>query len=255
LAQRQAPERDAQFHYIAQLRADFLRRRQPVISVDSKKRELVGLFKNPGRTWRRAPRDVNTYDFPSLAHGVAIPYGVYDVGREDGFVVIGTSHNTPTFATSAIALWWQHVGQAAYPGSTELLIEADSGGSNSQRERNWLVGLQSLADITGLKVTVTHYPTGASKWNPVEHRLFSPISINWGGEPLDSYEKIVKFIKTTRIGRKHHCRAVVDWQNYPLGLKPAPRDIARIQLQRHDTLPKWNYTIKPHKYPSSSRAS
>jgi len=247
LAQRQVPERDAQFHYIAQLRATFLRRKLPVLSVDAKKRELVGSFKNPGRAWSRTPRDVNMYDFPDLAAGIAIPYGIYDVGRDEGFIVVGTSHNTPAFATSAIALWWQHVGQAAYPGCRELILEANGGSSNSRKARTWLVGLQHLADMTGMTITVTHYPPGTSKWNPVEHRLFSSISINWAGQPLDSYEKILKFLKTTRTGSGHRCRAVLDRNIYLLGAEPSPQEIKHLRLRRHDAFPAWNYTISPHR--------
>jgi len=247
LVQRQVPERDAQFHYIAQERATFLRRKLPVLSVDAKKRELIGPFKNPGRAWSRGPRDVNMYDFPGLAAGVAIPYGIYDVGRDEGFIVVGTSHNTPAFATSAMALWWQHVGQAAYPGCRELLLEANGGSSNSRKARTWLLGLQHLADMTGLTITVTHYPPGTSKWNPVEHRLFSAISINWAGQPLDSYEKILKFLRTTKTGHGRRCRAILDRANYSLGAEPSSQELARLRLDRHDTFPAWNYTVSPNR--------
>jgi hypothetical protein len=213
LARRQGPDRDAQFRYLVRQRRAFLRRGWPVISVDAKKRELVGLFKNAGQAWRRTPRDVNMYDFPGDAVGVAIPYGVYDVGRDQGFVVVGTSHNTAAFAVAAIASWWQVVGRRAYPEATRLLIEADAGSSNGKGSRLWKVELQAFADATGLTITVTHYPTGASKWNPVEHRLFSRISANWAGHPLESYETILKHLRTTRSETGFRCKARLDMRD------------------------------------------
>jgi len=217
LARRQEPDRDAQFRYLVRQRRAFLRRGWPIISVDAKKRELVGLFKNAGQTWRRTPRDVTMYDFPGDAVGVAIPYGVYDVGRDQGFVVVGTSHNTAAFAVAAIASWWRVVGLKAYPEATRLLIEADAGSSNGKGSRLWKVELQAFADATGLTITVTHYPTGASKWNPVEHRLFSRISANWAGHPLDSYETILKHLRTTRSETGFRCRRASTHETIPLG--------------------------------------
>lgn len=233
LVSRQAPERDVQFRYLAQMRRLFLRHGWPVISVDAKKRELVGPFKNAGRAWRRTPRDVNMYDFPSDAVGVAIPYGIYDVGREQGFLVVGTSHNTAAFAVAAIASWWRAVGRRGYPDVTKLLIEADSGSSNGKGSRLWKVELQAFADATGLTITVTHYPSGASKWNPVEHRLFSRVSANWAGHPLDSYETILKHLKTTRSETGLRCKARLDTRDYPTGIRVAQDALAALRLHRH----------------------
>jgi hypothetical protein len=245
LARRQEPDRDAQFRYLARQRRAFLRRGWPVISVDAKKRELVGLFKNAGQTWRRTPRDVNMYDFPRDAVGVAILYGVYDVGRDQGFVVVGTSHNTAAFAVAAIASWWHVVGRRAYPEATRLLIEADAGSSNGKGSRLWKVELQAFADTTGLTITVTHYPTGASKWNPVEHRLFSRISANWAGHPLESYETILKHLRTTRSETGFRCKACLDTRDYPTGIRTSQDVLARLRLHRHRRFSQLNYTIYP----------
>lgn len=209
------PERDKQFRYINRLRRDFKNRGDPVISVDAKKRELVGLFRNGGRAWRQDAIDVSVYDFPSDAQGVAIPYGIYDDGRGDGFVVVGTSHNTAEFATHAIRTWWMDVGRKQYQKSKRLLILADSGSSNAARATAWKLGLQTLADKFGLNITVAHYPTGASKWNPVEHRLFGPISINWSGQPLKDYSTILGHIRQTRTTSGRKCRARIDRQHWP----------------------------------------
>ena len=195
LARKSSADRDRQFRVIKQLKESFARRGQQVISVDAKKRELVGLFKNNGRSWRKTPIDVGIYDFPSDADGVAIPYGIYDVTRGDGFVVVGTSHNTPAFAANAIHRWWSMAGRVAHAGARELLVLADSGSSNGARAYDWKNGLQQIANKTGLRITVAHYPPGASKWNPVEHRLFGPISINWAGQPLVDYNTICQFIR------------------------------------------------------------
>jgi len=210
LTRKSAPERNQQFTTINRLKESFAKRGQPVISVDAKKRELVGPFKNQGREWRKAPVDVNMYDFPSDADGVAIPYGVYDVTRGDGFVVVGTSHNTPAFATNAILQWWRRVGRRVYSDARELLILADSGSSNGVNAHGWKEGLQQFANKTGLRIKVAHYPTGASKWNPVEHRLFGPISINWAGEPLTDYTTICQRIRHTRTRSGARCNVVLD---------------------------------------------
>jgi hypothetical protein len=186
IAGKQSPGRDEQFRYIVRWRQAYLRRAWPVISVDGKKSELIGNFKNPGRAWRQEKRTVNMYDFPSLAQGKAIPYGIYDINHNQGFVSVGTSYNTAEFAVAAIRTWWLTVGKLLYLDQKHLLIQADGGGSNDYRSRVWKMGLQHLADEFGLIVTVTHYPTGASKWNPIEHRMFNLISANWAGEPLNS---------------------------------------------------------------------
>jgi hypothetical protein len=245
LAGKQAPGRDEQFLYIARQRAAFLRQHRPVISVDTKKKELIGRFKQPGRQWRRAPHQVLIYDFPSDASGVAIPYGVYDVGRNQGYVVVGTSHDTSEFAVAAIRSWWINAGRKAYPGQRELLIEADCGGSNGNRCRAWKARLQDLADEFGLTLTVTHYPTGTSKWNPIEHRCFNLISSNWAGQPLESYEMVLKYIRTTDSTTGFRCQARLDKKVYATGIKIAPEDVASIRLEKHKVFPHWNYTIRP----------
>jgi hypothetical protein len=252
LSTRTSPDREEQFAQINALRARFLERGQPVISVDTKKRELIGLFKNSGRAWRLAPVDVGTYDFPSDAEGVAIPYGIYDVGRGDGFVVIGTSHNTAAFAGHAIGQWWTHAGNAAHPAAREVLVLADAGSSNGCQVHGWKSALQSFADRSGLRVTVAHYPTGASKWNPVEHRLFSAISNNWAGEPLLNYQVVKHFIRSTRTPSGTRCRLRIDHRYWPTqkevkalgrqrGTASVPRPV--LSIRHSTTLPLLNYTI------------
>jgi Rhodopirellula transposase DDE domain len=241
-----SPERNLQFEYLAHLRHRFRRRHLPIVSVDSKKRELVGNFKNPGRRWERTPRRVYDHDFRTDSIGVAIPYGVYDVHENRGALVVGVSHDTPAFAAHAIAHWWRQEGCQRYSGSRQLLILADTGGSNGCRCYAWKTELQSqLANAFALAVTIAHYPTGASKWNPIEHRLFSEVSRNWVGEPLDSYQKILNYARTTRTQTGLKVTAYLDRRYYPCGLKPSPEQIASLRLQRHDTLPEWNYTIRP----------
>lgn len=241
-----SPHRNLQFEYLAELRDRFQRRHLPIVSVDSKKRELVGNFKNPGRRWESAPRRVYDHDFRSDSIGVAIPYGIYDVLENRGALVVGVSHDTSAFAAHAIAHWWHQEGSTRYRGSRQLLILADTGGSNSCRRHSWKTELQSqLANSFALAVTVAHYPTGASKWNPIEHRLFSEVSRNWAGEPLDSYQKILNYARTTRTQTGLQVTAYLDRRFYPCGLKPTPDQIASLRLQRHQTLPEWNYTIKP----------
>jgi hypothetical protein len=241
-----SPDRNLQFDYIADLRDRFRRRHMPIISVDTKKRELVGNFKNAGATWLPSPKLVNDHDFRSDAIGVAIPFGVYDISRNRGSIVVGTSHDTPAFAAHAIAHWWQQEGVLDYAGSRQLLILADTGGSNGYRCRAWKTELQNqVADNLGLAVTVAHYPTGTSKWNPIEHRLFSEVSKNWAGEPLDSYRKILNFIRTTSTQTGLQVSAYLDRRNYPTGTEPTPEDLAHLQLFPHDVLPRWNYTIQP----------
>jgi Rhodopirellula transposase DDE domain len=239
-------ERDRQMRYLARVRRRFLKAGKPVISVDTKKRELVGNFKNAGGTWRRQARSVLAYDWPSDADGVAIPYGIYDVACNEGFVVVGTSHQTPEFAMAAIRRWWLQARQADYPDADELLIECDCGNPNGNRSWRWKYGLQQLANDFGLTIIVTHFPTGASKWNPIEHRRFSQISRNWAGEPLINYETILKFIRTTKTEMGMRCRAYLDKNVYETKLKLTPEQRAQINLVPHRLLPKFNYTIKPH---------
>ena len=246
LSRHQDPERDRQMCYIARQRRRFLKAGWPAISVDTKKKELVGAFKNSGRTWRQAPLDVLTTDFLHDAVGKAVPYGIYDLARNAGYVVVGQSHETPAFAVAAIRSWWLEVGHHAYPGCHQLLIEADSGGANGYRNWLWKVGVQALADEFDLMITVTHYPTSASKWNPVEHRLFSPISSNWAGQPLCSFETVLKFIRTTRTEPGLRCRARLDTREYATGLKVTKEQKVQIHFGRRRILPKYNYIIRPH---------
>ena len=205
------PTRDAQFANITQLRERFSRRGNPILSVDTKKKELVGRFKNPGRVWAQKSDAVNDHDFRSMADGVAIPYGIYDLQSNRGTVYVGTSYDTSQFAVECIEKWWRSEGQKRFPGRKHLLVVADTGGSNGATRRAWKHGIQhKLCNEHGLDVTVAHYPPGASKWNPIEHRLFSEISKNWAGRPLDSYETILNFIRTTKTktGLKVNARLV-----------------------------------------------
>jgi hypothetical protein len=246
LSPRHEAQRDQQFRYIARQRRKFEKADLPRISVDTKKKELIGTFKNAGRTWRREPLDVFETDFPQDAQGKAIPYGIYDLGRNEGYVVVGTSHETPAFAVAAIRSWWLEVGRHQYHGKPELLIQADGGGANGNRCWLWKLGLQQLADEFNLTITVTHYPTGASKWNAIEHRLFCRISSNWAGQPLIGFETVLKFIRTTRTETGLCCRVRLDRAAYKTGLKITPEQKQQINLQSHRTLPKYNYTIRPH---------
>jgi hypothetical protein len=245
VAGKQSPGRDEQFQYINRQRKAFLRRGRPVISVDAKKKELIGRFKNPGRQWRRAPHEVQMYDFPSTALGKAIPYGIYDVGRNKGYVVVGVSHDTPEFAVRAIRSWWVNVGRKVYSPHTQVLIEADCGGSNGNRCHAWKARLQDFADEFGLTLTVTHYPTGASKWNPIEHRMFNLISTNWSGQPLESYEIMLNYLKTTCSPAGFQCLARLDAKSYRTGRTVSKEEVARLRLRRHPIFPHWNYTIQP----------
>jgi Rhodopirellula transposase DDE domain len=246
LAEVNDPDRDRQFRYLSRLRKLYMTRGWPVISVDTKKKEWIGPFKNPGRTWRRDAQAVLAHDFPSCALGKANPYGIYDVAHNDGLVVVGTSHETPTFACASIRRWWLLVGQRRYGQAKRLLIEADCGGANDSRKWEWKVGLQQLADEFDLAITVTHYPPGASKWNPIDHRMFSLISGNWAGEPLVSYATVLQHIRRTRSATGFHCRAVLDTREYPTGWRGTPADKAWVRLQPRPVLPDWNYTILPH---------
>jgi hypothetical protein len=239
-------DRDRQYRYLTRLRRLYITLGLPVISVDTKKKELVGNFKNAGRCWRRQDRDVLDHDYPTWALGRAIPVGVYDLAYNDGFVLVGTSHDTPAFTVAAIRRWWLDVGRRRYPGARRLLIEADGGGATDRRKWGWKVGLQSLADEFGLVIAMTHYPPGASKWNPIEHRLFGPISENWAGEPLVSYERIVKYIRTTGTETGLRCRARLDTKQYPVEHRVDPQAKARLRIKRRSIRPELNYTIYPH---------
>ena len=247
LNRKQDPTRDRQMGYLARKRRAYIKAGNPVISVDTKKKELVGNFKHAGRTWRRTALEVLVTDFASDASGTAIPYGIYDVARQHGFVVVGTSHETAHFAVAAIRRWWLQVGRSAYPDTEQVLIQADAGGANSNRSWLWKFALQSFADEFGLTIIVTHYPTSASKWNPIEHRLFNAISLNWAGQPLVSYETVLKFIRTTQTENGLRCTAYLDTTAYLTQLNVSPADKASINLVRHRVLPQWNYTIRPRK--------
>ncbi len=253
LSSGSSPERDQQFAYISEVRERFARDGLPIISVDTKKRELVGLFKNPGTTLRRQAFLVNDHDFRSQAQGVAIPYGVYDEEANRGSVFVGTSHDTSEFAVESIEKWWRYDGRQRYPKSDQLLILADAGGSNSATRRTWKHALQTkLCDRHRLSVTVTHYPAGASKWNPIEHRLFSEISKNWAGEPLRSYETILNYIRTTKTTTGLRVKAYLVKKQYPKSVKISKQQMQELALEKHETLPKWNYTLAPREMGSNS---
>jgi hypothetical protein len=243
----QDPDRNRQFLHIGRMRKLYLGKGLPVISVDSLKKLLVGNFKNAGRAWRKCPKEVLDHDWPKWALGAAIPVGIYDVGHNDGYIVVGTSHDTAAFITAAILRWWRAVGQHRYRGARRLLLEMDGGGANDPRTWLWRVALQALADKTRLIIVVTHYPPGASKWNPIEHRMFSVISHNWAGEPLVSYETVLKYIRTARTETGFRCRACLDRKEYPTRQKVTPEDKARVRRKPSRVLPKWNYTIRPHR--------
>jgi hypothetical protein len=247
---RQHPDRDAQFEYVNAAAVEFLAAGDPVISVDTKKRELVGNFKNGGQEWEPVgePTEVDVHDFPGDAVGVALPYGVYDMGANTGWVNVGTDHDTAAFAVESIRRWWRHVGADAYPQAKRLLVTADSGGSNGARLRLWKAELARFADETGLTVTVTHLPPGTSKWNKVEHRLFSHITMNWRGRPLTSHEVVVQTIAatTTRTGLK--VNATLDDNTYPTGLRISDRqmrELLRRHVTRHQFHGDWNYNVHP----------
>jgi hypothetical protein len=240
------PDRDRQFRCLARQRRRFTRQHAPVISVDTKKRELVGRFKNGGRAWSRAPVAVQDHDFPSLAKGVAIPYGIYDCQANYGSVVVGTSRNTADFAVDAICQWWRRQGSRRYGGASQILILADSGGSNGATCHQWKYALQAkLADPYGLSVTVCHYPTGASKWNPIEHRLFSEISKQWAGLPLTDYPTVLRLIRGTNTTTGLKVAASLNPKKYPTGVKITPQQMRELSLYKHSVLPKWNYTLLP----------
>jgi hypothetical protein len=240
-------DRDAQFGYLNAQVAAHLDAGQPVVSVDTKKKELIGEYKNGGRTWRPAgdPVRVNVHDFIDPKLGKANPYGIYDVGANTGWVSVGTDHDTAAFAVETIRRWYDHTGRHAYPEATMLLVCADGGGSNGYRLRAWKTELAALATQSGLSITVCHLPPGTSKWNKIEHRLFSHISMNWRGRPLTSHEVVVDLIgaTTTRTGLKVH--AELDTDTYPTGAKISDAQMAALPITRHDFHGDWNYTLRP----------
>jgi transposase len=241
------PDRDAQFAHINETVAAALASSQPVISVDTKKKELIGDFKNAGRELRPKgdPEKVRTHDFKDEQLGKVNPYGVYDVAQDTGWVSVGIDHDTAQFAVASIHGWWEHLGRKRYPDATTLTITADCGGSNGYRTRLWKTELQQLADETGLQIRVCHFPPGTSKWNKIEHRLFSFISMNWRAKPLVSRQTVIDLIAatTTRTGLEVFAR--LDEQTYPKGIKVSDADLAAVQLEGNAFHPEWNYTIKP----------
>ncbi|MBD3240805.1 MAG: ISAzo13 family transposase [Chitinivibrionales bacterium] len=237
--------RDQQFKRIARMRASFTRRREPIISVDTKKKELIGNFKNPGAAWRSSPAMVNDHDFPSMADGKAIPYGVYDVTANKAMVFVGTSHDTPSFAADCVGAWWEAEGARRYPHANRLLILADNGGRNAPHCQEWHQGLSTnLCKKHGVSVTVCHYPPGASKWNPIEHRLFSEISKNWAGVPLHSYETVLRYIRTTRTKTGLRVKARLVTKHYQTRTDSRRRGKAASTTKPYRKLPKWNYIVK-----------
>jgi len=243
-----SPEtRDTQFRYINAQVAKFQAEGNPVLSIDAKKKEKVGEFKNAGRTYRRKgdPVEVNVYDFPDLGKGMAIPYGAYDVGRNHGFVNVGMTHETSEFAVESLRWWWRRIGHRHYSKATGWLVCADGGGSNGSRRRGWKYHLQELTHELKIPVTVCHYPPGTSKWNKIEHRMFSFISLNWQGVPLDDYATVVSLIGATRTKGGLRVQARLDKRNYHLLEKISDEEMEKIHLRPHQTHPEWNYTILP----------
>lgn len=241
------PDRNAQFEYINRQVSAFQRRSQPVISVDTKKKELVGEFKNPGEEWqlKGQPEKVNVHDFPDKKLGKAIPYGVYDLVCNEGWVSVGIDHDTAEFACASIQRWWNEMGSTRFPKATELLITADGGGSNSSRNRLWKKSLQCLADELDLTLNVCHFPPGTSKWNKIEHRLFCFITKNWRGRPLTSYEVIVNLIASTTTKAGLTVRAALDPRRYKTGVEVSADELARLQISPAKFHGDWNYSIKP----------
>jgi DDE family transposase len=239
-------DRDTQFRYVGSLVDQFREEGWPILSVDAKKKELVGRFANPGATWLQEPYEVNVHDFLTDAQYRVAPYGLYDLSANQGHVIVGTSADTPQFAAEAVARWWARIGCHRYPRAGALLLLADSGGSNGHRPRLWKTSLQELlADRYGLVVNVCHYPTGASKWNPVEHRLFGPISTNWAGVPLQSPEVLLGLLRGTTS--KTGLRVTAEWweRTYRRGVKVSAAAMQALHIQHHEVCPNWNYTITP----------
>ncbi len=243
----QHPDRNAQFEHINAKARDRIDRGVPFISVDTKKKELVGNFKNAGREWQpqEAPEMVDVHDFPNDAVGKAIPYGVYDVADDSAFVAVGTDHDTPVFAVTTIETWWRLMGSKRYPEARELFITADAGGSNGYRLHLWKAELQRLADKLRLSIRVSHFPPGTSKWNKVEHRLFSFITMNWRGRPLRTYETVVNLIGNTTTRAGLVVRASVDRRSYPTGKRVSAKDISELNIERDSFHGDWNYVIRP----------
>jgi hypothetical protein len=246
LAGSSHPDRERQFEYIASQKRSFEASGMPIISVDTKKKELIGNFKNPGQTWRQTAEAVNDHDFEQDALGKATPYGIYDLKHNRGYVYVGQSADTPQFAVDNIVRWWLEEGRFLYPHANKLLILADAGGSNGCRPRLWKLQLQEqLADRLGLEVTVGHYPTGTSKWNPIEHRLFSLISINWAGKPLRTFEFMLACIRGAKTDTGLQVKATLIEKVYEKGIRLAKTALATLSIELHTVCPRWNYTIRP----------
>ncbi len=245
---KQSPDRNAQFEHINRTAKAFMKRGQPVVSVDTKKKELVGDFKNGGREWHRKgePEPVRVHDVIDVELGKVIPYGVYDTARNEAWVSVGVDHDTAEFAVATLERWWREMGKKAYPDATDVLVTADGGGSNAPRSRLWRVQLQRFADTTGLKVSVCHFPPGTSKWNKIEHRLFSHITQNWRGRPLVTRETVVALIRSTTTKTGLRVRAKLDERRYALG-KDVPTDaLMRVRIKPHRFHGEWNYAVRPH---------
>jgi len=241
------PDRDAQFLHISRTVKEFQKRGQPVISVDTKKKEMIGNFKNAGQEWRPkgTPVEVEDHDFLKEELGKAIPYGVYDLSNNNAWVNVGIDHDTPEFAVASIQRWWTEMGKVYYPDATELLITADGGGSNGYRSRMWKVALQGLANSTGLKILASHFPPGTSKWNRIEHSLFCHITQNWRGRPLVSREVVVSLIAATTTTKGLTVNAALDLGIYPTGMKVTDEDLAKVNLEKAEFHGEWNYAITP----------
>ncbi len=241
------PQRDEQFRYLNRQKKDYLAMGKPVISIDSKKKEQIGNFKNPGKTWRKEAYKTLDHDFPSLDEGKLIPFGIYDLTNNSGYMYCGTSSETSQFLVDALARWWINIGQYDYPGHDEILILCDSGGANGYRRRGWKWELQyHFVNRFGVTVTICHYPPGTSKWNPIEHRLFSFISLNWAGEPLTSYDKALAFIRSTKTTKGLTVTAHLLAKEYQKGLKVSDDQMSSLNLLPHPICPKFNYIIHPH---------
>ena len=242
------PDRDEQFKYIHQKVIDFLSSNNPVISVDAKKKELVGNFKNNGKEWNKEkePIRVNAYDFLSLSEGKAVPYGVYDLGQNTGWVSVGINKDTAEFAVESIKRWWNNMGKQVYPKAKKLFITADGGGSNGSRNRLWKREIQKLANLIGIEIHICHFPPATSKWNKIEHRLFSYISQNWRGKPLISYEIIVNLIASTRTTKGLVVSCGIDTNNYEIGIKVSDAEMKQINIEKAEFHGEWNYNIKPN---------
>ena len=241
------PDRNAQFEHINEAVTIALAAGEPVVSVDTKKKELVGEFRNAGEEWQPAGAPVLAlvHDFPNTALGKAIPYGVYDLGADKAWVSVGLDHDTPVFAANTVSTWWDQMGKAQYPNATSLLVTADAGGSNSSRSRVWKAELQKLADRIGLSISVSHFPPGTSKWNKFEHRLFSHISMNWRGRPLETYETVVNLIGNTTTRKGLKVKARLDKHKYPTGVRVPRAEMDALNIHRSDFRGEWNYTLQP----------